>query len=241
MVGWRADRSHIEQHTQMSQDKVKLIGFWSSPFVLRVQWALSLKGIEYEYVEEDIANKSAMLLQYNPVHKKVPVLLHNGKPIVESLAIIEYLDDVWKNRPLLSGDPLERARSRFWAKYVDDMCVPVIKKLLRSKPDQNESDAEEARSILKTLESSLDPNKPFSGDESDLNFMEISIAWLEIWFRALEKVLDVKIVDDENTPLLNKWFRDVLEIDFIKKSIPPFETMVARYKDLHEKHINTTS
>ncbi|KAE8654285.1 Adenine nucleotide alpha hydrolases-like superfamily protein [Hibiscus syriacus] len=63
-------------------DEVKVFGYWVSPFSRRVELALLFKGIPYEYIEEDVlGNKSPLLLQYNLVHKKVPVLLHNGKPI----------------------------------------------------------------------------------------------------------------------------------------------------------------
>ncbi|XP_071728763.1 glutathione transferase GST 23-like [Rutidosis leptorrhynchoides] len=209
----------------MSQDKVKLIGYWSSPFALQVQWALSLKGIKYEYTEKGFINKGPMLLQYHPVHKKIPILLHN--------------DDVWKNHWLLPEDPLEMAQFRFWAKYVDDKCAND-QKTVEEYTDQNENDAEEARNILKTLERSLDPNRIVSGDKHNLSFMDIVIAWVEIWFRVLENSLDVKTLDEENTPLLNKWFRDVLEVDVIKECLPPFEKMVARYKDLHEHYYKSS-
>ena len=104
-------------------NEVKLYDVAGSPFVCRVKIALSIKGIQYENIEENLQNKSADLLKYNPVHKKVPVLVHNGKPINESLVIVEYIDDVWKGVPLLPQDAYEKAVARFWAKFIDDKVI----------------------------------------------------------------------------------------------------------------------
>lgn len=90
---------------------------WRHCEVVRVLGKLN--GIQYQYVEEDLPNKSPILLQYNPVHKKIPVLVHDGKPLAESLVIIKYIDEVWKQNPLLPQDPYKRAKARFWAKFAD--------------------------------------------------------------------------------------------------------------------------
>ncbi|KAI9121129.1 hypothetical protein K1719_008162 [Acacia pycnantha] len=56
----------------------------------------------------------------NPVHKQIPVLIHNTKPISESLIILQYIDEVWnQNQKLLPSDPYQRANARFWADYID--------------------------------------------------------------------------------------------------------------------------
>ncbi|KAH0986388.1 hypothetical protein GBA52_013565, partial [Prunus armeniaca] len=97
-----------------------LLDFCASMFAMRARVALAEKGVKYENREEDLKNKSSLLLQMNPVHKMIPVLIHNGKPICESLIIVQYVDEVWRdNAPLLPSDPYQRARSRFWADFID--------------------------------------------------------------------------------------------------------------------------
>ena len=100
--------------------EVVLFGTWASTFCPRVELALKLKGISYDYVEEDLTNKSELFLSLNPVHKKVPVLVHNGKSIAESLIILEYIEECWNTTPkLLPEEPYQRAKVRFWASYYD--------------------------------------------------------------------------------------------------------------------------
>eukprot|EP00091_Calanus_sinicus_P015992 TRINITY_DN35144_c0_g1_i1.p1 TRINITY_DN35144_c0_g1~~TRINITY_DN35144_c0_g1_i1.p1 ORF type:complete len:157 (-),score=23.91 TRINITY_DN35144_c0_g1_i1:2-433(-) len=133
-------------------DEVILLDFWPSMFGMRLRVALAEKGVNYEYKEEDLSNKSALLLKMNPVHKKIPVLIHNGKPVCESLIAVQYVDEVWKDKaPLLPSDPYQRAQARFWADYVDKKLYTLGSKVWQTKGEEQEASKKEFLDCLKLV------------------------------------------------------------------------------------------
>lgn len=111
-------------------DEVILLDYWPSLFGMRLRIALAEKGINYEYKDEDLRNKSPLLLQMNPIHKKISVLIHNGKPVCESLIAVQYIDEVWNDKShLLPSDPYQRSQARFWADFGDKKIYEIGRNL----------------------------------------------------------------------------------------------------------------
>uniref|UniRef100_A0A2N9HIA9 glutathione transferase n=1 Tax=Fagus sylvatica TaxID=28930 RepID=A0A2N9HIA9_FAGSY len=210
-------------------EEVLLFGVWASPFSRRVEIALKLKGIEYKYIEEDITNKSPSLLKYNPIHKKVPVLVHNGKPVVESLVILEYIDETWKDHPILPKDPYERANARFWAKFIDEKCLAAIWKACWREEKEREKAVEEASELLKFLENELKEKRFFGGETIGL----VDIAGILIGFSLgiFEEAKGVKLLTKEKFPKLSNWTNEYLSNSFIKENLPPRDKLIAYFRN----------
>ncbi|XP_058770203.1 probable glutathione S-transferase [Vicia villosa] len=215
--------------------EVKLHGFWYSPFTFRVVWALNMKSIPYEHIEEDRFNKSPQLLQYNPVYKKTPVLVHDGKPICESMLIVEYIDEIWPQNSLLPADPYDRAQARFWVKYVDDM-FPGIVALQSSRNDEDREKAKEIiRERLGVVEDRClgDERKFYGGDA--INIVDIALASFVKCIEVQEDMFEVKILQSEKFPRLKLWFNNFKDVPIIKENSPSKEELVACLKPLIEK------
>ncbi|RWR74778.1 putative glutathione S-transferase [Cinnamomum micranthum f. kanehirae] len=213
-------------------EEVKLLGAITSPFPYRVEWALLHKGIKYEYIEVDLKNKGPLLLKFNPVHKKVPVLLHGGKPIVESLVILEYIDETWKEKPLLPQDPFERAKARFWAKFAEEKCESTIRTALYSKGEEQKKAVEELQAALKILEEELSGKEFFAGES--VGFVDLVVGWFPCWMPVLEAVIGLKILDADAFPSLHAWGERFLKVPFIKEKLPPPERLLAHLTNLQK-------
>ena len=69
--------------------QAKLLDFWCSPFCMRVKIALAEKGVPHEDQQEDLfGGKNDPLHKSNPIRQKVPVLLHDDKPVIGSSNIV---------------------------------------------------------------------------------------------------------------------------------------------------------
>lgn len=209
-------------------EEVKLLGLGGSPFSCRVEIALKLKGIPYEMISQDLANKSPLLVEHNPVHKKVPVLLHNGKPICESVVILEYIEETWKGIPLLPEDPYERAMARFWAKFIDDKCAGAVWKACFSKGEEQVKGMEEVFELLKTFESQLEGKKFFGGD--NIGFVDIVADFAALWLGVLLEVAGVDLLNDEKLPLLCKWIDEFNKCSAVKETLPPRQMILTFFK-----------
>jgi glutathione S-transferase len=200
---------------------VMLLDFWPSMFGMRCRIALAEKGIQYEYKEMDTINKSPLLLQMNPVHKKIPVLVHDGKPVCESLIILEYIDETWKDKapPLLPTDPYERSQARFWADYVDKKLFGLGRGVWSSTGTEQEEAKKGLIECLKVLEGVLGDKAFFGGD--GLGFLDLVIVSYYSWFYAYETCGKFSI--EAECPKLIAWVKRCLAKESVAKSLPDSE------------------
>lgn len=102
---------------------MKLYSYFRSSAAYRVRIALNLKGLPYEMVPIHLTKDGGRqhtpeFMAINP-QQRVPALqLSNGEVLTQSLAIIEYLDDINPEPPLLPADALERAKVRAIAQMI---------------------------------------------------------------------------------------------------------------------------
>lgn len=124
---------------------MRLHGYWRSTAAWRVRLALAAKGIAHESVAVNLLQgeqRSAGHLALN-LQGLVPVLEHDGLVLTQSLAIIEYLDEIFPEPPLLPADAAGRARARAAALIVAAEVHPLgnlrVQRWLRGDMGQDDA------------------------------------------------------------------------------------------------------
>jgi maleylacetoacetate isomerase len=116
---------------------MKLYSYWRSQASFRVRIALRLKGLAAELAFLDLLKGDQFTSDYRTLNPEmvVPTLIDGaGPPLVQSLAILEYLDEQYPAPPLMPTDPRARAHVRALAQVVamdaHPFVVPRVRKYL---------------------------------------------------------------------------------------------------------------
>ena len=113
-------------------DRLRLISHKLCPYVQRAVIALTEKGVAFERVDVDLANKPDWFLAISPLGR-TPVLQVGDAAIFESAVILEYLEET-QAKPLHPSDPLRRAEHRGWIEFGSTVLGDIAG--LYSAPDE---------------------------------------------------------------------------------------------------------
>lgn len=106
---------------------IKLFSYYRSSAAYRVRIALNLKGIDYKLQTLNLLTGEEKSDPYTTLNPQglVPMLEHDGQRLFQSMAILEYLEEIYPHPPLLPSDAAERAWVRALSNIVACDIHPV--------------------------------------------------------------------------------------------------------------------
>jgi len=146
-----------------SMSDIKLYSARACPFAHRTRLVLAEKGVSFELVEIDLANKPAWFGNVS-LYGKVPALEHDGQRIVESAVINEYIEETFPEPRLLPREPARRALARIWIDFANTRLAAAYTKVLFGATEaEREASKAELSSALERLEGEALPQLSGAG------------------------------------------------------------------------------
>ena len=222
--------SHHKQGGKI-EDKMtrfRLISFKLCPYVQRAAIVLAEKGVPFERVDVDLANKPDWFLKLSPLGKvPVPVVEpEDGREQVlfESAVIAEYLDEVLEPR-LHPADPLERARHRAWIEFASVTLADIYGFYTGGEAAFSaKRDALSAK--FDRIERELGQGPWFAGESFSL--VDAAFAPAIRYFDVFDRIVDHGLFEDR--PKLSSWRRALAERPSVRNAVAPdYAAALAHY------------
>ena len=192
---------------------LRLISHALCPYVQRAVIALTEKGVAFERVDIDLANKPEWFLKISPLGK-VPVLVDGDTVIFESAVIAEYIEDTTEPK-LHPQDPKQRADHRAWIEFSS----AVLMDMWNFYNAQDAESFEEKRKILAgrfgQIEAKLKNGPWFAGERFSL--VDAAFGPALRYFDVFDGIADFGILKDR--PKLAAWRKALSERPSIRNAV----------------------
>jgi glutathione S-transferase len=193
--------------------RLRLISHKLCPYVQRAVIALTEKGVPFERIDVDLANKPDWFLAISPLGK-TPVLQVGEAAIFESAVILEYLEET-QPKPLHPADPLRRAEHRAWIEYGSQVLNDIAG--LYSAPNQETFRAKTAQleQRFARLETRLAAPPWFDG--ADFSLVDAVFGPVFRYFDIFDNIGDFGILAGK--PKLARWRKSLAERPSVRKAV----------------------
>jgi glutathione S-transferase len=184
---------------------LKLISHKLCPYVQRAVIALTEKGVPFERIDIDLANKPDWFLKISPLGK-VPVLVVTGDAgkevaLFESNVICEYIEDTQAGARLHPQDPLQRAQHRAWMEFGSTILSELWGLETTGDPAIFESKRQAISAKFARVEEALGAGPFFAGDKFSL--VDAVFAPIFRYFDVFDQLTDLSVFAE--TPKVRAW------------------------------------
>ena len=216
---------------------LKLISHKLCPYVQRAVIALTEKGVPFERIDIDLANKPDWFLKLSPLGK-VPLLVveRDGREVAlfESNVICEYIEDTFAEAKLHPQDPLVRAEHRAWMEFGSAILGDLWGLETTTDPTLFETKRQAVAAKFARVEAALGAGPFFAGDRFSL--VDAVFAPIFRYFDVFDDLADLAILAE--TPKVRAWRGELAKRPSARGAVSPdYPDLLRAFLVRHDAHL----
>jgi glutathione S-transferase len=217
---------------------LKLISHKLCPYVQRAVIALNEKGVAFERIDIDLANKPDWFLKISPLGKVPVLVIATGKgevALFESNVICEYIEETQGGPKLHPQDPLARAQHRAWMEFGSAILSDIWGFETARDAASAERKADDLKAKFLRVEAALADGPYFAGE----NFRLVDAVFGPIfrYFDVFDLIADYGIF--AATPKIRAWRRALAERPSVRQAVEPdYSDRLRAFLAAHDAHLH---
>lgn len=216
---------------------LKLISHKLCPYVQRAVIALTEKGIPFERIDIDLANKPDWFLKISPLGK-VPVLAISTErgevALFESNVICEYIEETQGGPKLHPHDPLKRAEHRAWMEFGSAILGDLWGLETTTDPAIFEAKRQAIVAKFARVEAALGEGPYFAGDHFSL--VDAVFAPIFRYFDVFDELVDTAVFRE--TPKVRTWRSELAGRQSVRTAVgADYPDLLRAFLVRHDAHL----